>query len=179
MSYHDEFQETTIRVATPSEKVFVSLRGEDWAEVRFAPGFYETATGREMADQLARALRLLHVERTRVLYEGLSRQVGDTIRPGTDTLHPRAAEYRRRLQEIVAEGSSPGGEVTVVGTGLTGFHVTVAPGVLGSTTEQGFADACTAAGLAFLAEHQQRVAELKFDVYIRPDLEAAGVGVGR
>ncbi|MEJ7833496.1 MAG: hypothetical protein WKF79_11310 [Nocardioides sp.] len=175
-TWRDEWDETPVVVSTPSQTVFVTLTGTSWVEVRFAPGFYERANAREMAEQLTRALRLLYVERTRQYYAALSAATGQPVRPGTDTGHRRSADYRRRLSELSAEGSSAGGVVRVFGVGLSGFTVSVTPGSLGAMGEDEFAAACREAGLAFLADHLQQVAELRYDVYVRPELEAAGLG---
>lgn len=181
MTEHDEQvpDGPEVTAHSPAEKVFVTVHGDSWAEVRFAPGFYATATHEQMQSQLTQVLRLLQVERTRALYDIRSREAGEPVRPGVDTLHRRAREYRGRLAELVAEGRSEGGDVTVLGVGLTDLRAVVAPGALDRLDEQQFAAACADAGMAFLADHLRQIAELKFDVYIRPMLESAGVEAAR
>ena len=75
----------------------------------------------------------------------------------------------------VAEGTAADGRLRMVGVGLSSFTVTVAPGTVAALSESEFAEACRAGTLDFLADHLRRIAELKFDVYLRPGLEAAGV----
>lgn len=178
MSWQDDFEQVPVAVTTPNGKVTAELRGTTWADVRFAPGFYEQATTPEMAEQLTRAVRLLQAERTRAWYAGLSRARGESVRPASGAGLGRTADYLRRLEELAAEGSSPGGEVTLVGVGLRSFHVSVAPGVLDALGEAEFAEACRSAGTAFLTDHLAKVAVLQFDVYYRADLEAAGLSAG-
>jgi hypothetical protein len=176
-TWREQFEETPVRVTAPNEQVSVTLTGTSWVEVSFAPGYYQRADERQLAEQLTRVARLMYVERTRAFYDGLSRETGDIVRPGSGGVSTsrETREYHRRLEELSAEGSSADGSVRMFGTGLSHFLVSIAPGTLSRLSEEQFIAAGREAGLAFLADHLQKVRELKFDVYIRPELEAQGL----
>lgn len=177
MTWDEEFARTPVTVSSPNEKVWVTLTGDSLVEVKFSYGYYETVSDREMAEQLIRAIKLLVVERTRLLYEGRSREAGERVEPGRDTLHRDARTYRERLAEITAEGSAADGRIRLHGTGLTHFSGSIEPGTLASMREEQFAAACREAGLAFLEDHKAKIAKLKYDVYLKPMLERAGMSL--
>jgi hypothetical protein len=177
MTWGEEFERTPVAVSSPNEKVFLTLTGDSTVDVGFSYGYYDTVSDREMADQLERAVRLLVVERTRLYYAGLSRQVGERVEPGRDMLHRDARTYRERLAEISAEGEAAEGRIRLYGTGLTHFAATIEPGTIASMREEQFAAACRQAGLAFLEDHKRKIAALKFDVYLKPMLEQAGLAL--
>lgn len=175
MAWDEEFERTPVTVSSPNERIWVTLTGDSTIEVSFAYGYYDGANDREMADQLTRAVKLLMVERTRVLYNGRSQEAGELVRPGRDTLHRDARTYRERLAEVAAEGASADGRIRLSGVGLTHFTGTIEPGTLASMREEQFIAGCKEAGFAFLEDHKAKIALLKYDVYIRPQLERAGL----
>lgn len=170
-----EFARTPVTVSSPNEKIWITLTGDTLVEVRFAYGYYDAVSDSEMADQLIRAIRLLVVERTRAQYESRSRRAGERVEPGRDRLHRDARTYRERLDEISAEGTAAGGRIRLYGVGLTHFTGTIEPGTLASMREEQFAAACREAGIAFLEDHKAKIAVLKYDVYLRPLVERAGL----
>ena len=176
MSFDDDFAEQQVSAASPSEKVFLTLTGTRAIQVRFAPGYYQRASTSDMEAQLSRAARLLFVERTRAMYAGLSAEAGERVEPGRDRLHRDARTYRERLDELTASGSSAGGEVTLISVGLGAFTVTIAPGTLDRLSEEQFIAAGQATTLAYIADFDAKLALLKYDVYYRERLEAAGLG---
>lgn len=171
----EEFDQQPISVATPSNRVFVTLVGTHDVRVGFAEGFYAATSDREMAAELTRAARLTFVARTRAFYAALGSAAGHRVEPGRRSLDRQSQAYHDGLERLVAEGTAADGRLRMVGVGLSSFTVTVAPGTVAALSESEFAEACRAGTLDFLADHLRRIAELKFDVYLRPGLEAAGV----
>lgn len=178
MTFREDFADQVVTAASPSEKVFLKLRGTGWLDVTFDSGYYARASTVDMETQLTRAARLLFIERTRAMYAGLSTEVGERVEPGHDRLHRKAREYRERLDELTAQGASPGGDITLTGIGLGNFTVTVQPGTLDKLSEDEFRAAGAAAGVAFLDDYEDKIALLKYDVYYREMAERHGLELG-
>lgn len=175
----DEFDlvwdRTEYTASTPSGSVTVSMTGDRGIRVRVDPTWYARASRSDITSALAQAARLTFVTRTRAYYETSSTVAGMEIRPVRTYVSARQEEYFSRLAELTVQGSSPGGEVTVMMTGLQDYAVTVDVGVLDRVDATGFASLCEAAAASLLAAHTEAWQRTHFDVYTRPKLEKAGL----
>lgn len=167
--------EQTYSAASPSQKVFITMRGDTDIDVTFMPGWYSRAGTSEMEVELARAAKMTFVERTRAYYAVRSDLAGRRVQPATTIHSDEQARWRRGLEELPAHGESPDGAVAMTMVGMTHYSIAVAAGALSTMGETTFAGACRAAGLACLADHTRGWQKLHFDIYTRPRLERLGV----
>lgn len=168
---------TSYDVATPAERVFLSMRGDDDLTIGFQPGWYARCTTSQMQTELARAAKLLYVTRTRAFYDLRSQLAGQRVEPATTVLTDAGARYKQGLDELAAHGQSSDGSASISMVGLTHYTVSIRPGTLDRLSEGQFKIACREAGLACFADHTRGWQRLHFDIYTRPLFERAGVPV--
>jgi hypothetical protein len=159
-----------VRVASPNEQVFITVRGNREIEVGIDRNYFARATRDQVETQLARAARLAFVERTRAFLGLRSRERG-TPASQTRTIHgPDDAEYFRRLDELAVEGESDDGLARVTAVGMTQFAVSIAAAALELSPEE-FCRSASQAATRLMQDQLAKVKELRYDVYMRPLVE--------
>jgi len=154
-----------VTVATPDEKAYGRVRGRREVSVWFAPGYYDAATESDLQRQLTRLGRLLFAARMREYYRLRSLAFRRTVTKESPPATDRDREFVGRRDELVAEGSSPDGQIRVSAVGMQNWTVSIEPGLSRTRDEQSFlADLATAAN-ALVDDQFAKIRELKYDVY--------------
>jgi hypothetical protein len=171
IDFREAWDHTEVRVVSPNEQVFITVRGNREVEVGVDPGYYGRATRDQLETQLARAARLAFIERTRAFLDLRGRERGEPLKQGR-TIHSREdTEYFRRLDELAVEGESDDGQARVSAVGMTHFTVSIAPSVLERLDPAEFCRIASQAATRLLEDQLRKGKELRYDVYMRPLVE--------
>jgi hypothetical protein len=133
--------------------------------VRFRPGAYARYSEERLAHQLAQLAPVAWAQYRRAylaaVNDFLETPVPDD--PRADDAPER--EFRRRLETLPVQGTSPQGTVTVSSRGLVRWAVTIEPGTLRRLPEQQFLGELAAAVSGLLREHRYKVFVLRDEVF--------------
>jgi DNA-binding protein YbaB len=167
----DEFAEmierSEVTVTTPNGQVTATVRGQREVTVRFAPGFYATCSTAKLQENLQAAARLLFAAARREHLEQIRAFTGrDDVESRPDPQTPRDHDYYARLAELVAEGESDDGLVSVSAVGQQHYVVRVTPGVLDRVPQEQVEAACAQAADRMLAETERKAAAARWEIYL-------------
>lgn len=162
----DRLESMVVKVSTPNGMVFGESRAERSVRISFAPGYYERTGTTEMASQLSRLARLMFAETRAEHYRQVSQAHEMVVTRGATPVTRRDHEYQEELAKLVVEGASTDGSVSVTAVGMSSFVISIRPGVVGVVSEASFAQLASEAGTRLVEDQIQKVAKLRWDVYI-------------
>jgi hypothetical protein len=165
-----------VEAASPDRQVEARLSGED-VDLWFVPHAYrrfaEARHGeRELAHQLARLAALLWVAYRQGYQRIVGEATGTRARAGS-VLIGRRRDFRRAQAELVADGRSSTGLVTLRSVGLVTWDVTIGDGTLRRLSEEQFVHETRGAARTLLDDHFEKTRLLK-DRHFGLDLAELG-----
>lgn len=170
IDFRETWHRTDVRVASPNEQVFITVRGNREIEVDIDPNYFARASRDQIETQLARAARLAFVHRTKAFLDLRSRERGDSVTRTRPVHGPEDAEYFRRLDELAVEGESDDGLAGVTAVGMAHFSVSVAPRALDRSPQE-FCRSASQAATRLMQDQLAKGKKLQYDVYMRPLVE--------
>ncbi|GIF12392.1 hypothetical protein [Actinoplanes teichomyceticus] len=141
------------------------LHDADQVELTFTPGYYDRVAEPVLIDHLVALARVMHAEYVRQYLRAVSEASGRTItkEPAGDGRRDRA--YAEQRQELIAEGRSADGRITVTVRGMRSWWVRIAPGTLRVLDERQFAARFGEAAHALIRDQFAGIRALKNHVY--------------
>jgi len=134
-------------------------------QVTFQPVVYRRYDPGELERHLENLATRLWANRMRGYYAAVSEAFGETITGEARPISQRDIDFHRARDEMLTEGRSRDGRVTVTLRGLRDFRVRLAPGTTRELTEQQFADAVEEAAGELLRNQRERIRDLKLRTY--------------
>jgi DNA-binding protein YbaB len=163
----DRLDAMTLEVSGPGGQVTAELRNRAEVDLRFAPDAYRQYDERTLEQHLETLAKLLWAARTKAYYAALSLAFGTSITGEARPLTRRDQDFDAERDELVAEGRSADGLVSISVRGMRSWTVEIEPGTLRRLDEHEFADRVRAAAAVLIKDQYARVADLKRRIYAR------------
>jgi hypothetical protein len=141
------------------------LHDHDRVDVSFAPGFYARSTDTALEQHLVSLARLMRAEYVRQYYAAVSTAFRRTITKDPPPIGPRDMDYAERRQELVAEGRSSSGRITISVRGMQSWRIRIAPGTVRALNETQFAEQFREAATALIRNQFAGIRALKNRIY--------------
>jgi hypothetical protein len=152
----DQLARIVVDASSPDGNISAQVRGRFDISVRFVRGAYGRYVESSLAHQLGQLATLAWTRYRRDYVETVDRfleePVTDTGDPGSDR-----RRYWERLEELVANGESPGGYLWIRSRALVRWEFTIADGTLRSLAEEAFVAELTGAVTDLIADYRAQV----------------------
>lgn len=161
----DRLNTIRIQADTANGAITGELSHRTRVRVAFRPGVYDRCDPGELERQVENLARRLRANRMREYYAALSEALGETVTGEAKPISQRDVDFYRARDEMLVEGRSRDGRVTVALRGVRDFRVRLEPGTLQAHTEHQFADAVEEAADELLHSQREQIRELKLTIY--------------
>lgn len=141
------------------------LDGRTGVSLSFRPGVYQRVNERELERELTNLARLLWVARTREYYAIVSDVTGEVRTREGRAVTQRDLDFFAARGELIAEGRSSDGRITIKVQGMQVFRVQIVPGTVRALTEGEFVERVGEAGGELIRDQLRKVRELKLSIY--------------
>jgi len=150
--------ELTVDVASPDGHVTATVIGGARLSVRIDPASYPRYTDEQLAHQLSQLGALMWVRYRQAAYEVLRDVVGDDLvdDEGEDR------DRRRRLEQLTATATAPGGAITIRTRALLAWDVSIADGTIRTLPAAQFVAELQATIGAVVHDHFQQTYALRY-----------------
>jgi hypothetical protein len=159
--------EMRVRVSSPDGRITAELHGEYAIRVSFAPLAYQSYTEAELEAELERSAPVVYAERTRSYYTALGAAHDTTVHGERPALSIRDKEFDAARREILAQGRSHDGSVSITSRGLRSWSVSIEEGALDRLPESAFCSRLSQAVQELIVDQLAQVRALKDRVYDR------------
>lgn len=154
-----------VQASVAGGAITAELHDRDRVEISFAPGYYERATEATLERHLASLARLVWADYARQYYAAVSTAFGQSVTKDPPPIGRQDREYTALRQDLIAEGRSGDGRITVMVRGMEVWDVRIAVGTLQELAEAEFVQQLSEAAGALIHHQFAGIRELKNRVY--------------
>jgi hypothetical protein len=154
-----------VRASLPSGSISGEFSAQHGVDITFAPGMYDCLDERELERQLAALARSLRAAQAREYYAAVSEAFGQAATKELPALTPRDRAYDSARAELIAQGRSTDGRVSITARGMTVWTVRIVDGTLRDLDEQEFIERVRQAGAELVRDQIAQIQALKAQVY--------------
>jgi hypothetical protein len=154
-----------VRASVHGGAVTAELHDHDEVDISFAPDYYGRVSVATMEQHLTSLGRLLRTEYFRQYYAAVSEAFRQTVTREVPAIGRQDREYVSLRRDLVAEGRSSDGRITVTVRGMEHWDVRIADGTAYEITEAEFIGGLREAAGALIRHQFAGIRELKNRVY--------------
>jgi hypothetical protein len=165
MRLGDALDRMRVRVSVAGDAIIGELHDNDRVDLSFAQGHYNSAAESTLEEHLVSLARVMHAEYVRQYFRAVSEAYGQTVTKEPPAIGRQDKEYAAQRRELVAEGRSVDGRITVTVRGMQSWRVRIAPGTLRALDERRFCERFGEAAHALIRDQFAGVRSLKNHVY--------------
>jgi hypothetical protein len=165
MRRRDALNQMRVRASVASGAITGELHDNDRVDLSFPAGCYERFVEPDLAAHLVSLARVMHAEYVRQYFRAVSEAFGQTVTKEPTAIGRQDRAYAEQRQDLVAEGRSADGRITVTVRGMHAWRVWIAPGTLRTLDERQFAACFGEAAQGLIRDQFASIRALKNHVY--------------
>jgi hypothetical protein len=154
-----------VTATTADGSLTAELGNHTDVRLSFAPGVYDRCGERWLETQLEELWTLLWSRRMAAYYQAVGDVLEEKVSGETRIRSPRDATFVARRDDLVAEGLSADGWVSLAARGMRDWEVRIAAGILDVLAEDEFVERVGEAAADLISDHRDKIRRLKAEVY--------------